>query len=596
MSPLRRFPLLAIVFLLVDGALGYTTFTPNCSILEQPANFVESPHSRGTLDILWSCLFTIIACTWTILHLNVPEQRADESSEWRGWRRDLGWTLEGTWTKMKWMITTMLAPELLISIAMGNLAHAKDEQRRLKHFIEQDGVPWSLTHSMFVDMGGFVLRGVRNETGTTRRSDTPSREISVLRERPPGVSSTLRPENVHAVEVEDIDRTSLSINLEEVNAATSTTRTEEGEISAKMLQMSISQTSIPNGTILDGPLTLAQAQAQANEDGAAQRSAPEHDTSWMSNGWRYHNPLYPFHLTASQLYMLRSEGYLQKLPVITEDEINARSKNDSFSKAIAMVQIFWNAFQVIVRAIRGLAISQLELAVTAFSACGVLIYACSWSKPKDVQVPITIKNFDNAIPISVLKRLDAILDSDEILEFATKFSLRNRAHSSGARIPNDICWVQVVDTDSRHLKPSPGEMGNHLGLLLGGVLFGSVHILAWNFSFPSEIERNIWRATSVYSCATPLLLYLFSLMDVFYNVYLNEESQNTHFSLRFRRQLGNLITPEWVEFILVGLLKVLLLLYLLARLYILVEIFRTLCFLPIDAYTSTWASNIPHVA
>jgi hypothetical protein len=38
------------------------------------------------------------------------------------------------------------------------------------------------------------------------------------------------------------------------------------------------------------------------------------------------------------------------------------------------------------------------------------------------------------------------------------------------------------------------------------------------------------------------------------------------------------------------------LLYILARLVILVELFRTLCFLPTDAYISTWASDTPHVA
>jgi hypothetical protein len=30
--------------------------------------------------------------------------------------------------------------------------------------------------------------------------------------------------------------------------------------------------------------------------------------------------------------------------------------------------------------------------------------------------------------------------------------------------------------------------------------------------------------------------------------------------------------------------------------HLLVEIFRTLCFLPFDAYIATWATNIPHVS
>jgi hypothetical protein len=37
-------------------------------------------------------------------------------------------------------------------------------------------------------------------------------------------------------------------------------------------------------------------------------------------------------------------------------------------------------------------------------------------------------------------------------------------------------------------------------------------------------------------------------------------------------------------------------LYVAARLFLLVEIFRTLLFLPPSAYVSTWAANVPHVA
>jgi hypothetical protein len=36
--------------------------------------------------------------------------------------------------------------------------------------------------------------------------------------------------------------------------------------------------------------------------------------------------------------------------------------------------------------------------------------------------------------------------------------------------------------------------------------------------------------------------------------------------------------------------------YVLARLFLIVEMFRTLCFLPPNAYMSTWATNIPHLA
>ena len=54
---------------------AYTTFNTTCSTLPGVVNYVSLADTRGTMDILWSCLFTIIACTWTVLHLNAPEQR-----------------------------------------------------------------------------------------------------------------------------------------------------------------------------------------------------------------------------------------------------------------------------------------------------------------------------------------------------------------------------------------------------------------------------------------------------------------------------------------------------------------------------------------
>ncbi|KAG7041283.1 Major facilitator superfamily domain general substrate transporter protein [Colletotrichum scovillei] len=32
--------------------------------------WVAGPETRGTLTLVWSCVITIFACTWTVLHLN----------------------------------------------------------------------------------------------------------------------------------------------------------------------------------------------------------------------------------------------------------------------------------------------------------------------------------------------------------------------------------------------------------------------------------------------------------------------------------------------------------------------------------------------
>ena len=111
--------------LLIGGAgkvQAYTTFETVYSIPANEVNFVSSPDARGTLGILWSCHFTIVACTWSILHLNVPEQRDGRDPGWQG---DLKWKAKSPWSNFKWMLVTMFAPELILGKAFGDLMAAR---------------------------------------------------------------------------------------------------------------------------------------------------------------------------------------------------------------------------------------------------------------------------------------------------------------------------------------------------------------------------------------------------------------------------------------------------------------------------------------
>lgn len=68
-------------------------------------------NSRSSWDILWTCLSTILACTWTALHLSVPKR--DES--------DSAYTF---WKLVAWM-GAVLAPELLAGTAAEERWRAK---------------------------------------------------------------------------------------------------------------------------------------------------------------------------------------------------------------------------------------------------------------------------------------------------------------------------------------------------------------------------------------------------------------------------------------------------------------------------------------
>ena len=35
--------------------------------------WVEEPERRGTMSLIYSCLATVILCTWSVLHVDVPK-------------------------------------------------------------------------------------------------------------------------------------------------------------------------------------------------------------------------------------------------------------------------------------------------------------------------------------------------------------------------------------------------------------------------------------------------------------------------------------------------------------------------------------------
>jgi hypothetical protein len=146
---------LAVLLVLAAVTQGYETFDMKCTGPSTTVNFVSSADKRGTIDILFSCLFTIIACTWTVQHLNVPEQREGRDPGWLG---NIKWTMKRTWTSTKWMLLTVLAPELLLAKNMADLDSVNINIVKLQEFAAQDGVPWTRVHSLFANMGGFVIR------------------------------------------------------------------------------------------------------------------------------------------------------------------------------------------------------------------------------------------------------------------------------------------------------------------------------------------------------------------------------------------------------------------------------------------------------
>jgi hypothetical protein len=128
-------------------------FSPNCSLPLAAPTFVDSANIRGTMDIVLSSLSIILLCTWAILHLNVPPQH-----EPVGTSQKIGKAAFVLWRKVKWMIITVFGPEIILSLAAVDLYAARASHREIAKLAEEDGVPWTLTHPYFANIGGFAIR------------------------------------------------------------------------------------------------------------------------------------------------------------------------------------------------------------------------------------------------------------------------------------------------------------------------------------------------------------------------------------------------------------------------------------------------------
>lgn len=238
------------------------------------------------------------------------------------------------------------------------------------------------------------------------------------------------------------------------------------------------------------------------------------------------------------------------------------------------------ALQILARASRRVAISQLEISVLAFTSCAIVIYGLNWERPKGVQVPYTLLRYQGDIPAPVLRHLRSGMHKSGLEHFVGGvfggIGISDaRRKTPGAPLRNHVSYFT---TSSRAGSDDATTLSDFFGLLIGSLIFGAIHITAWNFDFPTSMERMIWRVTSIYCTSSG---FLFIIMVVCSGILRNFRIISDGVPL-------NKNIDRFFRLICFG--------YLVARLFMIVEIFRTLFFLPPSAYIATWASsNVPHV-
>ncbi|PWY82752.1 hypothetical protein BO83DRAFT_454768 [Aspergillus eucalypticola CBS 122712] len=667
---------LYLPLLLASNVQAFNTIHTNCTLPPQHANFVTAPNTRGTLQILWSSLFTILACTWTVLHLNVPEYAPKpEIKDFRKW---LKWMVDKYQHPTKWFLLTVFAPEIPFA------KYWDDQVRGHSLFYHYEAVfrkrNWTRTHVLFANMGGFALRCTADseEGGPVSKNEKATTED------------------------QDDHQTSTSPLVEDAISLTG------GPSTLK---------SIASASCCEKP----EKQIQSTLIGDPAKKFEE-----------------VFYLTAVEALKLlyNEEKSIPGLENVSEEEINARSKSDMFMRLLAVGQIVWVVIQILSRWAYGLAVTQLEVTVVAFAFCAVGMYIVNHGKPKGVELPLL---FDYPGTKKALRReLEKFNFPDHGGKhskwkfYKCKYCTKEKIQSDGGTSKDNkrssdgndknhepannndsteaksetisldtftaiVQWVRTTLESSRDPgdpigngfideSEDPSKLSNvltDLWMFIGSMIFGGIHLIAWDFQFPTTVEKYLWWAASLWCTACVLIstllyfviLVLSGIMEVVNEAIKHDNSStpedakpddpagqaptvsstspnqvqanpNTELDTELSpgpKEIPSLEAeqpapppedsqrdiesqdspprrPETIKvlvdlayvvlalfrlcyvFLSIFLLILLMLLgvigmlaYIVARLFIVVEMFRTLAFLPPDAYIATWSSEIPNI-
>ncbi|CAD6585838.1 MAG: hypothetical protein ASARMPREDX12_002130 [Alectoria sarmentosa] len=286
-----------------------------------------------------------------------------------------------------------------------------------------------------------------------------------------------------------------------------------------------------------------------------------------------------FVLDAFQVISLYVRNVIETVPKISRREIEDRGKADPLVKALVLMQFSWLALSVIARKIDGLPIAQLEIATLGFTCCAALTYSAAWQKPKDVDTAIEIRIPEGKY---VLPNFYAEYTTSF---FATFFTFDHPIQDQNwhlNRYMSLYAWTARIANDN-FAGDRPRDRPMTGWLIVGNLVFGGLHCLAWDFDFPTEFEKLLWRISTPTAMLAPLLLLL-----VVHSFSLPNWARFAYYDQRKIRFV--------LHFCAVYILKPLIcLIYVGSRLCVIILALASLRRMPEDVYKTTWTRYIPSI-
>ncbi|KAK3326033.1 hypothetical protein B0H66DRAFT_588703 [Apodospora peruviana] len=205
----------------------------------------------------------------------------------------------------------------------------------------------------------------------------------------------------------------------------------------------------------------------------------------------------PFPLNAKQLHWLVVNERVD-YPDARAEEIWDKSKQDRFARLITAFQVSYTILQAIGRAVQHLTITILELNTLGIVVCS-LMTAFAWlHKPADVRTPVRITpKMGKTTIIHEITGNNGLAWRTTPLDFVD-------ANGPGWAMNVQPFMKMPVISPERPIRRIPNDRFpmdpygfQEYCLCFATLLFTAVHVAGWNFSFPTELERILWRVSSL---------------------------------------------------------------------------------------------------
>lgn len=592
-----------------------------------------------SISILLLCTYSILHQNIPIQ--SSPRQKVSgqffQPKKWRFFFRFLH--------KAGWVVLNLVAPELPFAKAWCDFRSARDIHKSLEKAAEGDHVEWSLKHTHVANMGGFMIKfniPASNEIESTPGPSAVEKDkqatvqisqgqFDTNNKREEGETTSPR-RKLHSRWLGCSGCQQSDVEAGDHSAASSpaTSPTEPNHISNvknypsiyKLLADVDAQQSLgkfgetvedwsnwigsidwkvdqQNLEMVKKALGSVEEYLKKDKTGKQKKHFDSTWPSWYRNLRALLGNVWV--LDARQLLLARELGIIDSLPRVTKDDLNDRNTGDIPVMLVALFQIGWFVLQLIVRLCQWKSTSQLEILSLSFAGITAVTYVLLWDKPKDMTCSIVTEarkypeSSDNLIHLALVgpialspKRLTSAALIKRKLDQDTP-SLRGAiirlqySLTAPIRYANTLCVSNFnIHLDGDLESAGSSSITSFMAMCSVALIgFGALHLIAWDFAFPTLVECRLWRASTIVTISAPCYAILIHL-------YTQYGSKGDFVSwMRFGKLMQG--TPKALTYLGLAIY------FFLARIFILVEALRSLAFLPPDGFETSWPSNLPHV-